>query len=96
MDRTGRRATTRHLVGLYQRNDLTGPRVGFAVGKKVGGAVVRNRVKRWLREAVRHEQHGLPPVDLVLIARPAAAASNASELRSEVASLVGRIRSSES
>jgi ribonuclease P protein component len=31
----------------------TGPRVGFTVGKALGGAVVRNRMKRRLREAVR-------------------------------------------
>jgi len=31
----------------------TGPRVGFTVGRALGGAVVRNRMKRRLREAVR-------------------------------------------
>src|SRR2546426_12182584 len=35
-------------------------RVGIAVSSKVGDAVVRNRVKRRLREAIRHEMHGLP------------------------------------
>ena len=30
-----------------------GPRIGFTVGKVLGGAVVRNRMKRRLREAVR-------------------------------------------
>jgi ribonuclease P protein component len=48
-------------------------RVGFSVSKRVGGSVVRNRVKRLLREAVRHQ---LPEIrrghDLVFIARPAA------------------------
>lgn len=48
--------------------------VGFSVSKKVGKAVIRNRVKRRMREAVRHE---LPQLrsgqDLVFIARPASA-----------------------
>ena len=57
-------------------------RVGIAVSSKVGQAVVRNRVKRRLREAIRHELSFLPAVDLVLIARPSATASTVAELRS--------------
>ena len=45
-------------------------RVGLAVSTKVGGSVVRNRVKRRLREAIRHELSLLPAVDLVIVARP--------------------------
>lgn len=49
-------------------------RVGFSVSKKVGKAVVRNRVKRRLREAVRQELPSIRPgTDLVFIARPSAA-----------------------
>jgi ribonuclease P protein component len=55
--------------------------VGITVSSKVGVAVVRNRVKRKLREAVRHEIRGLPAVDLVLTARPSAAAASVDDLR---------------
>lgn len=49
-------------------------RVGFSVSKRVGKAVVRNRVKRRLREVVRHQLPEIKPgQDLVFIARPAAA-----------------------
>ncbi|MCA1828759.1 MAG: ribonuclease P protein component [Myxococcales bacterium] len=44
-------------------------RVGLTVSSKVGGAAVRNLVKRRLREAVRHELSTLPAVDLVIVAR---------------------------
>lgn len=48
------------------------PRIGITVSSKVGNAVERNRVKRWVREAWREIRPELPPVDLVVIARPAA------------------------
>lgn len=41
-------------------NGLTYARLGLAISRKVGSAVVRTRVKRMLREAFRHEQHGMP------------------------------------
>ena len=73
------------LVLWLPRRDHPVCRVGLTVSKKVGNAVVRNRVKRWLREAVRHELDGLPrPVDVVLIAHPRAAESGAEGLRAEV------------
>jgi len=56
-------------------------RVGITVSSKVGDAVVRNRVKRRLREAIRHELAALPSVDLVLIARPAAVHSGVADFR---------------
>lgn len=40
------------------RGDEAGPRVGFTVTKKVGNAVVRNRVRRRLKEAVRTHAAG--------------------------------------
>jgi ribonuclease P protein component len=57
------------------------PRVGLTVSTKVGSAVVRNRVKRRLREAVRHELAGLPAVDLVLVARASAQEATVPALR---------------
>jgi ribonuclease P protein component len=74
------------LLGLWlPRRDHPVTRVGLTVSKKVGNAVARNRVKRWLREAVRHELDQLTrPVDVVLIAHPRAADASAEGLRAEV------------
>jgi ribonuclease P protein component len=70
--RSGKSYANRQLV-LYvlpQRGHKR--RVGFAAGKRLGSAVVRNRVKRLLREAYRHEQHRLiDDVDLILVGRQA-------------------------
>jgi ribonuclease P protein component len=47
------------------------PRLGLVVSRKVGNAVARNRVKRWLREVFRDVRRRLAsPVDLVVIANP--------------------------
>jgi ribonuclease P protein component len=56
------------------RGDQRPPRVGFTVSKKVGDAVVRNRVRRRLREVVRQVAPGciVPGHDYVLVGRRAA------------------------
>jgi ribonuclease P protein component len=48
------------------------PRIGITVPGKVANAVIRNRIKRWVREAFRSVAVDLPPVDLVVIARAGA------------------------
>ena len=77
-------AATWRRRGLADGTDAKGglvARVGITVSSKVGGAVVRNRVKRKLREAIRHEIAGLPAVDLVLVARPSAIRSEVADFR---------------
>ena len=55
-------------------------RVAFIAGKKLGGAVLRNRCRRVLREAVRRAQGPWPGWDVVVIARPDTATVKAAEL----------------
>ncbi len=61
-------AANRLLVIRYLANGLDHNRFAFVVSKRVGNAVVRNRVKRRLREAVR-ERPVSPGWDVVFIAR---------------------------
>jgi len=74
---------------LGAANQLGHPRVGFAVSSKVGGAVRRNLVKRRLRMiAGERLRASAEAVDLVVVARPAAAAAAFAELREELIALL--------
>lgn len=72
--RFGRSSGSQLLVLYVLPTRSPDTRVGFSVSKRVGKATIRNRVKRRMREAVRHQLCRVPAgSDLVFIARPAAA-----------------------
>jgi ribonuclease P protein component len=51
--RSGRRARSGAISVVYVRDGCERARVGYAIGRRVGGSVQRNRLRRCLREAVR-------------------------------------------
>ncbi|MBX3395507.1 MAG: ribonuclease P protein component [Phycisphaerae bacterium] len=66
-------AANRSVVVYALCNDVGRTRMGISIGRKCGGAVVRNRIKRWFREAFRARYDELPRgVDLIVIPRPGA------------------------
>ena len=92
MQDQGRRVEVPHLVVRWAGNDGDQPRFGLAVSRRVGNAVVRNRVKRWIREALRQERQGLPGVDVVVIARTSAGEAGHAAIRDSVVKAFGQIR----
>jgi ribonuclease P protein component len=94
--RRGRRIPGRNLVVYalfcpeHERKERA--RIGITVSKKVGNAVVRNRVKRWLRESYRRMASSAPGgTDLVIIARPATAHSTYQRTAEELGELLARV-----
>jgi ribonuclease P protein component len=72
------------LIGVLLGQGEEAARFGMVTSKKVGGAVVRNAVRRRLREVARHARPTLKPgVWLVTIAKKAAGEASLAELRDE-------------
>jgi ribonuclease P protein component len=65
---------------VLRRDDAEGARAAVVVSGKVGKAVVRNKVRRRLREILRRGADSTRPVDLVLTARPDAATASFADL----------------
>ena len=79
------------LVLYVAANDLDLTRVGITVSGRVGKAVVRNRVRRRLREALRARlQQLLPGKDVLVSARPASAQASWAELQAALDSVLKR------
>ena len=89
--RKGRSGRGKLLSLRWRPNQAGEVRVGIVVSKKVGIAVIRNRVRRRLREILRGLvgsfnapdaiYHGLPSFDLIVIARPEAAQAKPQSLK---------------
>lgn len=96
----GKRQFSRNMTVFYrERKDSEndsgqpGPRVGFTVGKVLGGSVQRNRIRRRLRAAVqRHVAQLVRPLDVVLHPRKSVMTMEFAQLDSEVEQLLAALQ----
>ena len=88
-----RRRDGRLVAVCYRPNELAHPRLGFSVSTKVGGSVVRNSVKRRLKEVCSAwlKESGTAALDVVVVARPESATAAFEALRQELTDLLLRL-----
>ena len=81
----GWKVSSEHLMGLALKKEGAPTRVGFTVSSKVGTAVVRNRIRRRLKEIYRKRQALLPEgIELVFIAKQSSATADFASLTRSV------------
>jgi len=79
------------LTYAYARGDQRLTRAGVVVGRRVGKATIRNRVKRRIREVLRAKYSTIRPgYDLIVIARPASAFAPLDDLSAALDQLLDR------
>ncbi|MBM7601360.1 ribonuclease P protein component [Virgibacillus halotolerans] len=92
--REGKSFANRQLVIYYlEKTEQAHFRIGLSVGKKIGNAVVRNRIKRYLRKAFQElEADILRPADIVIIARNPTNKMGYEEIKKSLIHLLNRER----
>jgi ribonuclease P protein component len=92
--KNGRKHFSGNMTAFYRQGDrAAGPRVGFTVGKVLGGAVVRNGIRRRMRAAVRqHWRELAAPLDLVLHPRKSVLTLKFAQLDAEIAQVFAAVQ----
>jgi len=86
--RSGKRLPCRFFHIEYRPSEFDTARLGLAVSRRVSKrAVVRNKIKRQVRESFRLSKADLPAVDILVIARTTAAQQSLEDLRADLAIL---------
>ena len=84
----GTRTVGSAFICYVVRQEGQGRKFGLAVSRKVGGAVTRNRVKRYIREIYRaFRKHMVDDVRLVVVARPSSAKLSFAQCKDAIGSL---------
>jgi ribonuclease P protein component len=92
--KNGRKHFSGNMTAFYRQTDRdAGPRVGFTVGKVLGGAVVRNRIRRRMRASVRqHLRELAAPLDMVLHPRKSVLTLKFAQLDAEIAQVFAAVQ----
>src|SRR4051794_32785846 len=94
LSRTGKKIHSANFVFISKKNDMSESRLGITVSGKVGNAVVRNRIKRLVREHFRRHRNEIAAgTDVLVIARPSAIRLSAPLLFEEVGRVLCQGRS---
>ena len=81
-----------HFTAFVRANELPRSRFGFSIKKALGGAVVRNRIRRRLREMVRCRQQEIPAGwDIVIHPKDAVATAEFATLAGELLRLLKKL-----
>jgi ribonuclease P protein component len=89
LNRFGQKLRTPHFTVFVARNGLGHSRLGITASRKVGGAVIRNRLKRLIREVYRLHKEFFPSGrDIVISAREGAGDLDFRKVREELLELV--------
>lgn len=91
--RRGKSSATAHMVLIVAKRRDKGIKIGFSISKKIGCAVVRNRIKRQMREAVRLEIPRIKPGHtLIFVARTPITKMNFGGLQKDMVYLMKRTK----
>lgn len=92
LSRRGFRVQSANFIIISSANQRPQSRLGITVSAKVGNSVVRNRIKRQVRECFRRRRSALQPgADILVIARAGAAAIAGRNIEGELGRLFGNL-----
>jgi ribonuclease P protein component len=87
--RSGKRRSSSHFTAFFRANQLPVSRFGFSIKKALGGAVVRNRIRRRIREIVRCHRMEIPTGwDIVIHPKSSVARSEFAALTADLVRLM--------
>jgi ribonuclease P protein component len=87
-------ANRQFVLYTYQRQTAEPFRLGVSISRRVGNAVVRNRLKRMIKEVTRHwAEHLKPQLDLVIIARKPSAELDYYQIKQSLRHLFNKSKS---
>ena len=90
--RAGKRLSSPHFTVFVRSNELALSRFGFSIKKALGGAVVRNRIRRRVREIVRCHRQEIPTGwDVVIHPKSAVGTARFAALEAELVRVLGKL-----